>query len=69
MNARIALRIMSAALIFWGLAVYVAAKVHFFRHNGETGYLRAYSIYWILIASIGLVPLLIEKLSAEKPPK
>ena len=56
-----ALRITSTILICAGVLVYVAAKIHFFKHYGEADYFREHSIYWILIAAIGLILFLIER--------
>lgn len=69
MSGRTTLRTVSTLLVVLGLAVYIAAKIHFFRHYGDTNYFPEHGVYWILIAAIGLVLLLIEKLSAEKPHK
>jgi hypothetical protein len=67
MNARATARKFWIVMFVCGLVVYVAAKIHFFRHYGETGYARDHSIYWILIAAIALVVLIVEKILPEKP--
>ena len=69
MNARTVLRTISTILICAGLLVYIAAKVDFFKRYGEAGYFRAHSLYWIAIAAIALLLVLIEKISPEKPHK
>ena len=69
MTTRLVLRITSTVLIVSGLAVYIAAKIHFFKHYRDPDYFREHSIYWILIASIGLVLFLIERFTSEKPHK
>jgi hypothetical protein len=66
-NARIALRTISTILICAGVLVYVGAKIDFFKHYGEAGYLREHSIYWILIAAIAFLLLLIERFFPEEP--
>jgi hypothetical protein len=67
MNARIALRTISVILISVGVLIYIAAKIDFFRHYGETSCFRHHSIYWIFIAAIAFLLLLIERFFPEKP--
>jgi hypothetical protein len=61
MKTRKALRAISTVLVCAGVLVYVAAKIDFFRRYGRPDYLRNHGIYWILIAAIGLVLFLIER--------
>jgi hypothetical protein len=67
MYARIALRTISTILICVGLLVYIAAKIDFFKHYGEAGYFREHSVYWIFIAAIAFLLLLIERFFPQKP--
>jgi hypothetical protein len=67
MKTPIALRTISAVLICAGVFVYIAAKIDFFRRYGTPDYLRHHSVYWILIASIGLLLFLLERFFPEKP--
>jgi len=56
MNTRTALRTISTILICTGVLIYIAAKIHFFRHYGEASYFQHHRVYWILIAAIGFAP-------------
>ena len=69
MTTKLVLRMISAVLVIAGVLVYIAAKIHFFRHYGETNYFREHSIYWILLASIGLLLFVVERFLPEKPNK
>jgi hypothetical protein len=51
-------------LLAVGVLLYVAAKIDFFRHYGQPGYLREHSAYWLAMCALGVVLLAVERLAS-----
>jgi hypothetical protein len=66
---RITLRALSTILISAGVLLYIAAKIHFFRHYGDADYFQHHVSYWILIAAIGGTLFLLDILFPQKRTK
>ena len=68
MKRKKVVQVILAILLGLLLAVYIAAKVHFFTRydpNRQWHYIHAHWIYWALIAALGLLIWLIERLYPE----
>jgi hypothetical protein len=63
------IRVLVLVLFGIDVLIYIAAKIDFFKHYGVLGegaYVREHSIYWVVMAALGLLIWLIERLIPEK---
>jgi hypothetical protein len=70
MKARAVVRIVFATLCGAFLAVYIAAKIHFFTRYDPLrvgAYIHEHRIYWGAMAGIAFLIWLVEKLFPERP--
>jgi hypothetical protein len=67
-NLRLASRIVLAVLWILLLAIYVAAKIHFFTHYDPLhigGFVREHSVFWLAMAATAFLIWLVERFRRE----